>query len=240
MSTVTVRETEYELVENEYASLNAILLFLILVDPKASERFAGMSATLEELQKEITDKYNELSESGKKSINEMSTRVMFALNADPTLFPNTINYRSKAYGYVKTLVPTAPILDENFAGTLLSEFLLVIAIPESLREQGKSKDVPSTPNPPKRKKRQSGFAAPNEESLEDKAARELTEKLQSISLENSGDTIPVDAIAAVDPEFVEIDNNHYASLLALQQKNTVTLLDKEAVAVPDGLEEEFD
>jgi|GEM_PF-4456876 len=229
MGTIIVREKEYELVENEYASLNAILLFLTLIDPKGAQKFVGMNATLEDLQKEIAEKYDELSESGKKSINEMSTRVMFALNADPRLFPSVISYRSLAHEYIKILVPSAPILDDQMVGTLLSEFLLAIAIPESVKAKI-AKDVPSTPNPSPTTSKKKGKKSA-EPSAEDKAE-------QIIEMLKEGKDISPDELATIFPDNAEFTDDYYANLLKEQKANMLVLTDN-VKPVPDDLEEEL-
>jgi hypothetical protein len=236
MGTITVREIKYELVENEYASLNAILLFLTLLDPQGAQEFVGMNATLEELQKELAEKYDELSESGQKSIKEMSTRVMFALNADPEMFPSVISYRNKAYKYIKILVPDAPILDEQMAGTILSEFLLAIAIPESVKAKI-AKNSLSTPNPSattskkKGKKSAEPPAEDNAEPTEDKA-EQIIEKLKE------GKDLSPDELATVFPDNPEFTDDYYKELLKEQEANTVVLIDK-VKPVPDDIEEEL-
>ena len=228
MGTITVREKKYELAENEYALLNAILLFLVLVDPNAAQKFVGMNATFEELQNEIVEKYDELSESGKKSIKEMSTRVMFALNADPALFPSAISYRSKAHEYIKILVPDAPILDEKMGGTILSEFLLAIAIPESVKERI-AKNSPSTPNPSPTtsKKKMKKSAEPTEDNAE-----QIAEKLKA------GEAVSPDDLATIFPDNTEFTDNYYIDLIKEQEANTVVLIDK-VKPVPEDLDEEF-
>ena len=234
MGKITVREKKYELAENEYALLNAILLFLVLVDPNAAQKFVGMNATFEELQNEIVEKYDELSESGKKSIKEMSTRVMFALNADPALFPSAISYRSKAYEYIKILVPDAPILDEKMGGTILSEFLLAIAIPESVKERI-AKNSPSTPNPfpntSKKKMKKSAEPTEPTEPTEDNA-EQIAEKLKA------GEAVSPDDLATIFPDNPEFTDNYYIDLIKEQEANTVVLIDK-VKPVPEDLDEEF-
>lgn len=252
MATITVREQEYELIENEYALLNAIILFLRLLDPKGSEKFVRLDASLEELQKAISEKYNEASQSGKDAIAALANRVMFALNVDPRMFPDTINYRELAYGYIKLLVPSAPILDENLAGTAISEFLLAVAIPESIRKDADEKAIkPSTPK--SRKGKNKGFAtnAPEVDDSNDEAAGALIEQLtatsgvatavvdaSTASVDVETKVVDMESIAAIAPEIVPLTDDYYAQLLAEQQRNTVTILNKGEVAPPD-LEEEL-
>jgi hypothetical protein len=242
--TITVREKEYEVVENEYASMNAILLFLSLLDPKTSEKFATMDATLEDLRQEISKQYDELSNNGKKSINEMSSRVMFMLNTDPELFPKALNYRTKAYEYIKTLVPSAPLLDTDLSGTEIADFLLAVAIPESIRN-GKSDDKPPAPKTPKLKKVGKGFKSPVvaesedlTESPDDEAAGKLIERLEATG-GFKDKVVDIKAIAEIDPTILDATDIHYANLLAEHQKNTVIILNNAEVA-PLSVEEELE
>lgn len=246
MATITVREKEYELIENEYALLNAIILFLRLLDPKGSEKFVRLDASLEELQAAISEKYNEASQSGKDAIASLANRVMFALNVDPNLFPDTTNYRKLAHKYIKLLVPSAPPLDENFAGTEISEFLLAVAIPEAIRKEADEKNgKPSTPK--SRKSKNKGFSTAPEP--DDEAAGALIEKLTATSgpstaivdestktLDIETKVVDLESIAAIAPEIIPATDNYYAELLAEQQRNTVKILDKGEVA-PTDIEE---
>lgn len=267
MATITIREKEYELIENEYALLNAIILFLRLLDQEGAKKFVLRHDTsLEDLQKEISEKYNEASQSGKDAIASLSNRVMFALNLDPQQFPEATNDRELAHKYIKLLVPSAPNLDENFAGTEISEFLLAVAIPEAIRKEADEKSgKPSTPK--SRKSKNKGFStnAPELENIaptplidvlpltqeDDEAAGALIEKLAATSgpsiaiVDDSTKTLDVEtkvvdleSIAAIAPEIVEQTDNYYAELLAEQQRNTVTILNKGEV-VPTDIEEEL-
>lgn len=248
MATITVREKDYELIENEYALLNAIILFLRLLDPKGSEKFVRLDASLEELQAAISEKYNEASQSGKDAIASLANRVMFALNVDPRMFPGTVNYRELAYGYIRLLVPSAPLLDENLAGTEISEFLLAVAIPEAIRKEADEKN--GKPSTPKSRKSKKGFST-NAPEPDDEAAGALIEKLTATSgtstavvdastekLEVATKVVDLESIAAIAPEIVEQTDNYYAQLLAEQQANTVKILNKGEVAPPD-IEEEL-
>lgn len=249
MATITVREKEYELIENEYALLNAIILFLRLLDQEGAKKFVLRHDTsLEDLQSKISEKYNEASQSGKDAIASLSNRVMFALNLDPQQFPEATNDRELAYKYIKLLVPSAPNLDENLAGTEISEFLLAVAIPEALRKEADEKN--GKPQIPKSRKSKKGFATNAPES-DDDAAGALIEKLTATSglstavvdastktLEVETKVVDLESIAAIAPEIIEQTDNYYAELLAEHHRNTVKILDKGEVAPPD-IEEEL-
>ena len=245
MATINVRDQEYELAENEYALLNSIILFLILLDPRGSERFVRMDASLEDLRRTISEKYNEASASGQDAIKEMGNRVMFALNIDHRLFPDAVNYRKLAYEYIKLIVPAAPILDPELAGSVISVFLLAISIPESLRTN--SPEIP--PSAPKASKavkgKKKGFNSPLEveadldTSSKDEVAGALIDQLEAIKHDGVEDkVVSINAIAAIAPEIMDVTDAHYASLLAEQRANTVTILKKAEIA-PLSEEEEL-
>lgn len=252
MATITVRDREYELIENENASTNAILVFLNILDPEGSKKFAGLGATFGELQSEIARKYSELSEEGKKLTEESSTRIVLLLNLDPELFPDVISYRKKAYQYLKVLIPSIPPLDENLSGTELADFLLAVAVPESLRKNADEKLAkPANPKPRKSKNSKSVVTNAPESEEDDEAAGALIEQLTATSgvatavvdasttgLEVETKVVDLESIAAVAPEIVEATDNYYAELLAEQQRHTVTILNKSEV-VPTDIEEEL-
>lgn len=250
MSTITVRDREYELIENENASTNAILVFLNILDPEGSKKFAGLGATFGELQSEIARKYSELSEEGKKVTEESSTRIVLLLNLDPELFPDVISYRKKAYQYLKVLIPSIPPLDENLSGTELADFLLAVSVPEAIRKEADEK-LAKPANPKPRKSKNNKSVVTNAPEPDDEAAGALIEQLTATSgvatavvdastkaLDLETKVVDLESIAAISPEIVEATDNYYAELLKEHQRNTVTILNKGEV-VPTDIEEEL-
>ena len=244
MSTITVRDREYDLIENEYASVNILLLYLKLLNPKKAREYFEMGADLQELQSEIQRQYSEISDTATQANQEVAARFTLLLNGDRDLFPNSISHRDKAYGYLKTLVPSIPELTEEFSGIYLSEFLLAVAVPQSVRDkvEAEAKVKPKEVKPRRGSKKAIVADAPAITTGEDVAiatavndGKALTTE-ELVSAKNAGSFVTAEELAIAHPEALSANEADLREALRQQQANAVKVT-ASIVVSPDPEEE---
>jgi len=231
MSTITVRDREYDLIENEYASVNILLLYLKLLNPKKSKEYFEMGADLQEVQDEIQEQYSVISDTATKANQEVAARFALLLNGDRDLFPNSISHRDKAYSYLKTLVPSIPELTEEFAGTHMADFLLAVAVPQSVKDkvEAEAEAKPKEVKPRRGSKKAVVADAPTITTGEDDdaIATALT----------SGKALTAEELAIANPEALAANEADLREALRQQQANAVKVT--ASIVTPSDIEEEL-